>query len=97
MTSERLYRFLLKAYPSEYRGKYEEAMAQCFRDQLRAANTIGTWVGLWLRTMADFALSLPARHLERGSADSRGRCSALSTAEGRARHLGRRDVRLCVD
>lgn len=66
MTSERLYQFLLKAYPSGYRLKYEEAMAQCFRDQLRAANTIGKWVRLWLRTMADFALSLPPRHLERG-------------------------------
>lgn len=66
MTSERLYRILIKAYPSGYRRKYEEAMAQCFRDQLRAANTIGKWVRLWLRTMADFALSLPARHLERG-------------------------------
>ncbi len=66
MTSERLYRILLKAYPGGYRRKYEEAMAQCFRDQLRAANTIGKWVRLWLRTMADFALSLPARHLERG-------------------------------
>ena len=66
MTSERLYRILLKAYPGGYRRKYEEAMAQCFRDQLRAANTIGKWVRLWLRTMADFALSLPARHLEQG-------------------------------
>jgi hypothetical protein len=66
MTSERLYQFLLKAYPSGYRRTYEEAMAQCFRDQLRAANTIGKWVRLWLRTMADFALSLPAQHLERG-------------------------------
>jgi hypothetical protein len=66
MTSEHLYRILLKAYPSGYRRKYEEAMAQCFRDQLRAANTMGKWVRLWLRTMADFALSLPARHLERG-------------------------------
>ncbi len=72
MTSERLYQFLLKAYPNGYRRKYEEAMAQCFRDQLRAANTIGKWVLLWFRTMADFALSLPARHLEYGLCRLRG-------------------------
>jgi hypothetical protein len=40
-------------------------MAQCFRDQLGAANTIGKLTRLWLRTTADFALSLPSRHLER--------------------------------
>jgi hypothetical protein len=65
MTSEGFYRILLKAYPARYRRKYEEAMAQLFRDQLRAANTRSQRVRLWLRIAADLALSVPARHLER--------------------------------
>jgi Clp amino terminal domain, pathogenicity island component len=64
MTSEDLYRVLLKAYPLRYRRQYEEAMAQHFRDQLRAADTWSKRVSLWYRTLADFARSVPARHLE---------------------------------
>jgi hypothetical protein len=64
MTSEDLYRILLKVYPAPYRQKYEQAMTQCFRDQLRAADTRGKRVRLWFRTMVDFALNAPARHLE---------------------------------
>jgi hypothetical protein len=64
MTPELLYRILLKAYPVGFRREYGEAMALCFRDQLRAADTAGKRVRLWFRTVADFALSIPARHLE---------------------------------
>jgi Clp amino terminal domain, pathogenicity island component len=64
MTSEDIYRVLLKAYPLRYRRKYEGAMAQYFRDQLRAADTCSKRVGLWYRTLADLARSIPARHLE---------------------------------
>jgi hypothetical protein len=64
MTSEDLYRILLKVYPARYRRKYEQAMTQCFRDQLRAADTRGKRVRLWFRTIVDFALNVPARHLE---------------------------------
>ena len=39
-------------------------MTQCFRDQLRAADTRGKQFRLWFRTMVDFALNAPARHLE---------------------------------
>jgi hypothetical protein len=53
MTSERLYRILLRAYPARYRQEYEEDMTQCFRDQLRAANTVGKILGLWARTISD--------------------------------------------
>jgi hypothetical protein len=67
MTSERLYRILLRAYPARYRREYEEAMAQRFRDQLRAANTVGKILGLWARTISDFALTVAARHLECGT------------------------------
>ncbi|MGA8669473.1 MAG: Clp protease N-terminal domain-containing protein [Terracidiphilus sp.] len=64
MTSEDLYRILLKAYPAQYRRQFEEAMAQCFRDQLRAADTRGKRVRLWFRTVADFALNVPARYFD---------------------------------
>jgi hypothetical protein len=39
-------------------------MTQCFRDQLRAADTGGKRVHLWFRTITDFALNAPARHLD---------------------------------
>jgi|SRR5215472_14552709 len=39
-------------------------MAQCFRDQLRAAGTPGQRVRLWLLTIADLLLNVPARHLD---------------------------------
>jgi hypothetical protein len=65
MTPEGFHRILLKAYPARYRREYEEAMAQLFRDQLRAANTRSQQVRLWLRIAADLALSVPACHLER--------------------------------
>jgi hypothetical protein len=65
MTSERLYRILLKAYPARYRHEYEEAMAQCFRDQLRTANTTAKRICFWFRIMTDFTLTVPVRHLER--------------------------------
>jgi hypothetical protein len=64
MTSEDLYRVLLKAYPLRYRRKYGEAMAQHFRDQLRAADTYSKRVSLWYRNLADLARSVPARYLE---------------------------------
>jgi hypothetical protein len=65
MTAEHLYRILLKAYPTRYRREYEQAMAQCFRDQLSAADTSGKRVRLWLHTAIDLARSIPARHVER--------------------------------
>src|SRR5258708_1307772 len=66
MTSQDLYRILLKVYPARYRRKYEQAMTQCFRDQLRAADTGGKRVRLGFRTIADFALNAPARHFDPG-------------------------------
>jgi Clp amino terminal domain, pathogenicity island component len=60
--SERIYRLLLKAYPESYRRRYEQPMAQLFADQLRTANTCGKLAALWLRTLADFLRTVPARH-----------------------------------
>lgn len=64
MTSEDLYRILLKVYPVGFRREYEEAMLQCFRDQMRASKTMHQRVRLCFRTLADLARSVPARHLD---------------------------------
>ena len=64
MNSERVYGILLKFYPVSYRREYGEPMAQCFRDQLREADSAGKRAGFWRRTLADWARTVPARHWE---------------------------------
>jgi hypothetical protein len=63
--SERLYRFLLRAYPSRYRDQYAEPMACCFRDQLRSTQSRRAFASLWIRTLLDLAWTVPARHFSR--------------------------------
>lgn len=63
--SEKTYRFLLRAYPRGYRARYAEPMEQLFRDRLREAGTFAELAVLWVRTLADWAVSVPARHWER--------------------------------
>jgi putative ABC transport system permease protein len=55
--SLRMYRQLLKLYPASFRANYASAMEQAFRDELRA----GKGLGLWVRLLADLAVSLPAQ------------------------------------
>jgi hypothetical protein len=62
--SERIYRILLRAYPRRYREHFAEPMARCFRDQLHSSSTPFARLTLWLRTLADLACSVPARHFE---------------------------------
>jgi hypothetical protein len=64
MRSEHAYQILLRAYPRRYRQEYVQAMAQCFRDQLREANTLDQLLWLWARTIADFAVTVIGRHWE---------------------------------
>jgi hypothetical protein len=64
MKPEQIYRILLKAYPRRYRERYSDAMQQCFRDQLREADTTSGRLLLWLRIAADLMLSVPLEHLE---------------------------------
>ncbi len=63
--SERVYRWLLKAYPADYRDGYGEKMAQAFRDQVRSVGRDRELVRLWLRTIADWVRTVCARHGER--------------------------------
>lgn len=67
-TPERIYRRLLRVYPSEFRRDYAEPMAQLFADQLRdtrvAHGPAGT-LRLWVRTLLDTFTSAVLQHLER--------------------------------
>ena len=63
--SERIYRFLLKAYPARYLREYEGPMAQLFCDQLREANTGVKLARLWFRTAVDLLRTVPVHYFER--------------------------------
>jgi hypothetical protein len=63
--SERIYRFLLKAYPPRYLRRYEEPMAQLFSDQLRDATSSRGLVRLWSRTLGDLLRTVPMQYFER--------------------------------
>jgi putative ABC transport system permease protein len=55
--SLRLYRLLMKLYPSGFRENYAEAMERAFCDELRESGGIG----LWVRLIADLAVSIPTQ------------------------------------
>jgi predicted permease len=65
--SLRIYRRLLKLYPAGFRENYGEAMERAFRDELRESNG----VVLWLRLLADLAISLPVQFAREVSQDAR--------------------------
>jgi hypothetical protein len=62
--SEKIYRVLLRAYPRDYRSRYAEPMEQLFRDRHREVHTFVGLVAFWRRTLADWAVSVPARYSE---------------------------------
>jgi hypothetical protein len=97
--SERVYRFLLRAYPARYRAHYAEPMACCFRDQLRDARSPRALARLWLRTVLDLLWTVPARHFSQRvrfgghqvcfSADVR---RSIFFARAEASSFGRREI-----
>lgn len=65
--SERLYCFLLLAYPPVYRREYGHLMAQAYRDMCRGTyhrKGMGGVVALWCRILADVATSSVVQHLD---------------------------------
>jgi hypothetical protein len=59
--SRRIYRWLLRAYPRDYRREWADAMEQLFRDCAADAFSRSGYFGLaalWLRTLRDYANSL---------------------------------------
>ena len=58
----RCYALLLYLYPTSFRREYGESMLQLFNDQHRAVNGAGGHAMLWLKTLRDLLLSVPAAH-----------------------------------
>ena len=57
MISEKLYRLLLLAYPTEHRREYGEAMVQLFRDRMRHDGGGIRTAAIWVETVIDLAHS----------------------------------------
>jgi hypothetical protein len=68
----RVYALLLYLYPSSFRREYGDSMLQLFNDQCRAANGAGGHAMLWLKTLRDLMLSVPAAHSNHRSPASTG-------------------------
>lgn len=65
--SERIYDFLLKFYPENYRVEFEEEMKYVFSESLKDAYSENGDPGLiilWIRTMIDIGKSLVIQHIE---------------------------------
>jgi len=97
--SERVYRFLLRAYPARYREHYAEPMACCFRDQVRDSRGPAALARLWLRTGVDLLWTIPARHLSQRVRFGRhpviyaeGVRQALFAARAEASSFGRSEI-----
>lgn len=65
----KLYALLLYLYPLAFRREYGDEMLQLFNDQRRAVRGAGGYAMLWLKTLRDLVLSVPAAHAsDRGGA-----------------------------
>ena len=60
---QRLYRLLLKLYPARFREEFAAPLERQFADEHREAATLGEQARLWLRTLGDLALTIPAELL----------------------------------
>jgi hypothetical protein len=63
--SEKVYRFLLRAYPSHYLARYQTPMEQLFRDRLLETHTLGGRTSLWIRILADWTVTVPQQYWEK--------------------------------
>lgn len=66
MLSKRLFRFMLLAYPREFRLEYGSEMTQLFRDCYRDTQSCGlvTAAGFWLRMIYDVIRTAPLERWE---------------------------------
>ncbi len=60
--SERIYGWLLRLYPAQFRETYGDAALQLFRDRLRDERGFFPRLRLWLDLLTDLAVSLPREH-----------------------------------
>jgi Peptidase family S41/N-terminal domain of Peptidase_S41 in eukaryotic IRBP len=60
--SEKIYRWLLRLYPSEFRETYGDEALRLIRDRARDEKGILSCLRLWLDLLADLAFSVPREH-----------------------------------
>src|SRR5215469_3071580 len=60
--SEKIYRWLLRLYPSDFREAYGEEALRLIRDRARDEKGIFPCLRLWLDLLADLAFSIPREH-----------------------------------
>ena len=56
----RYYRFLLKLYPARFREEFAAPLERQFSDEYRETHGAGLRAIFWLRTLADWAVTVPA-------------------------------------
>ena len=78
--SEKLYRWLLRLYPSHFRHAYGDAALQLFRDRSRHERGFFPALRLWLDLLADLVLSVPRQY--RRVQPALSGASALRSAAG---------------
>jgi predicted permease len=59
--SLKLYRWFLKLYPPGFRENYAGPMEREFRDELAESSGVWALAALWIRLLADLAVSIPAQ------------------------------------
>jgi putative ABC transport system permease protein len=69
--SFRVYRLLLKLYPAGFREDYRAPLQQQFREELGEVDGPGALARFWVRTLRDFALSMPVQLAREAGQDSR--------------------------
>jgi predicted permease len=69
--SLRLYRWLLKLYPAGFRENYAGPLEREFRDELNESTGTGGRAMLWIRLIADLAISVPLQFSHEVSQDAR--------------------------
>jgi putative ABC transport system permease protein len=91
--SLKFYRWLLKLYPAGFRESYGGPMESEFRDEL--AESHGAWglAGLWIRLLADLAVSIPVQVSREVAQDVR---HALRLWASRPGHTGFAIVALAI-
>jgi hypothetical protein len=62
--SEKIYTWLLRLYPSQFREAYGEEALQLFRDRMRDERGFFARPRLWLDLPADLAISVPLQYLQ---------------------------------
>ena len=67
----RYYRLLLKLYPARFREEFAAPLERQFSDEYRESHGAGQRALFWLRTLADWAVTLPAEMLREFRQDAR--------------------------